>query len=218
MDGTPLPSIRISEKLHKKLQNAVKHSGLPVADVRRLALTLGLDALSRMNYDVDQFLCDNVAKLEQEQAATQAAQNVLAFPEIPLLHAAAGSPATSDAETFAPLRDYGPGRIACQLHGDSMAPKYPDGSTVILRERGSLKKPLLKNGEIYLFDVAGEKTLKIYQSRPATNQEIEQGITYVSKSDGAPKVRTLRSINPAFPEIVINGDSDWLAWLDKDDN
>lgn len=148
----------------------------------------------------------------------QASESILAFPEIPLLHAAAGSPAPSDAETFAPTRSYGAGRFACQLHGESMAPKYPDGSTVILRDRASLKRPLLKNGEIYLFDVGGEKTLKIYQSRPATEKEIEAGISYVSPKDGLTKVRTLRPINPAFQEIVIDGEAEWIGWLDEKDN
>lgn len=154
-----------------------------------------------------------------ELAKTEEAGHVLAFPEIPLFHAAAGSPAPADHDVYAPIRDLGPGRIACQLHGDSMAPTYPDGSTVILRERGSLKRPLLKNGEIYLFILpTGERTLKIYNSRKAQPSEIESGISYVSTRDGKTKVHILASINPAHPEIIVDGDLDWIAWLDQADN
>lgn len=145
-------------------------------------------------------------------------ENLLTFPEIPLIHAAAGSPITTDGDTFAPTRKLGAGRFAVQLHGDSMEPRFKDGSIVILRERDSLKKPIIKRGEVYLFDVSGEKTLKIYESRIATTDEIESGITYVSPRDGKTKVRVLRSINPDYSEIVITDDVKWIGWLDKKDN
>jgi len=146
-----------------------------------------------------------------------AADNILAFPEIPLFHAAAGLPVAADGDIYAPTRKLGPGRIACQLHGESMAPRFPDGSTVILRARDSLRNPQLKKGEIYLFDRAGEKTLKVYNTRKATAAEIKAGLSYPS-ADGTPKVRVLRSLNPAFPEIVATEPIHWLGWLDKDDN
>jgi hypothetical protein len=146
-----------------------------------------------------------------------AADNILAFPEIPLFHAAAGLPVAADGDIYAPTRELGPGRIACQLHGESMAPRFPDGSTVILRARDSLRNPQLKKGEIYLFDRAGEKTLKVYNTRKATTAEIKAGLSYPS-ADGTPKVRVLRSLNPAFPEIVATEPIHWLGWLDKDDN
>jgi hypothetical protein len=178
-------------------------------------LKRGIGSLSEL---IEMALKATLRESETVASAPSTAENILAFPEIPLLHAAAGSPAPSDTETFAPIRSYGAGRFACQLHGDSMAPKYPDGSTVILRDRASLKRPVLKNGEIFLFTVRGEKTLKIYGSRKATKEEIDAGISYQSTKDGKPKVRILRSINPAFPEIVIDGDSDWIGWLDEKDN
>jgi hypothetical protein len=152
-------------------------------------------------------------------AKTEESGHFLAFPEISLFHAAAGSPASADHDVCAPIRDVGPGRIACQLHGDSMAPTYPDGSTVILRERSTLKRPLLKNGEIYLFILpTGERTLKVYNSRKARPSEIEAGISYVSPKDGKTKVHVLESINPEHAEIVVDGDLDWIAWLDQADN
>lgn len=164
-----------------------------------------------------------IDELNKAAAAWQASQlrptlSVLTYPEIPLLHAAAGAPVCSDSDTYEPMREYGPGRFACQLHGDSMSPNYPDGSIVILRERNSLKRPVLKTGQIYLFDIAGEKTLKLYGSRVATAAEAESGISYLSPKDGKQKVAVLKPINPAFPEIVISEDANWLGWLDKDDN
>jgi hypothetical protein len=145
-------------------------------------------------------------------------ENAIAFPEMPLLHAAAGAPSPSDADTLTPARNHGPGRFAVRLHGESMAPKYKDGSVVILRERESLKRPLLKKGEIYLFCVAGEKTLKVYQTRAATPEEIASKISYISPIDGTQKVRVLRSLNPEFPEIVAKEPIEWMGWLDKNDN
>lgn len=145
-------------------------------------------------------------------------ENIVAFDPIPLIHAAAGSPVDSDTDTFTPLRPVKAGRFACQLHGDSMSPRFPDGSIVILRDREQLKRPVLKRGEIYLFLIAGEKTLKVYTSRIATESEIAEGITYTSPSDGKTKVRVLRSLNPDYPEIVVRSEVHWLGWLDIKDN
>lgn len=144
--------------------------------------------------------------------------NIIAFPEIPLLHVAAGIPITSDSEMFSPSREYGKGRFGARLHGDSMAPKYPDGSIVILRQKDTLNNPQLRKGDIYLFVVAGEKTLKRYNTRLATHEEIESGVSYVSRVDGKKKVAILESLNPNFPEIIAKEPIEWLGWLDKKDN
>ena len=164
---------------------------------------------------LNEIVNENVADLAKR---VQASDSILAFPEIPLLHAAAGSPAATDSDTYSPTRALGPGRFACQLHGDSMAPRYPDGSTVILRERQSLNRPILKKGQIYLFDTAGEKTLKVYESRLATSDEIDDGLSYISENDGKTKVRVLRSLNRNFTDIVVKEPIDWLGWLDISDN
>lgn len=74
MDNTPLPSIRISEKLHKKLQFAVEKSGMSVAEVRRHALSLGIDALARINYDVDGFLSAGIEQLHETQSIPTTSQ------------------------------------------------------------------------------------------------------------------------------------------------
>lgn len=161
---------------------------------------------------------DQAVKVPSIKPRTTAGDRIVAFPEIPLFHAAAGMAIASHVDTFQPNKDAGPGRFAVQLHGDSMWPKYPDGSIVILREKKSLKRPVLKQNEIYLFDIEGEKTLKIFGSRAAKKDEVERGISY-SALGGKQRVRVLLSINKEFPEILIESDDvEWLGWLDKDDN
>lgn len=63
MENTPLSSLKVSDQTFKKLQEAVSNSEMSVADIRRWALTLGLDALKRMNYDVEGFLSAQVEAL-----------------------------------------------------------------------------------------------------------------------------------------------------------
>jgi hypothetical protein len=173
----------------------------------------GMSLSSLVETALEKFLA---TKTSSDESAPKA--HIIAFPEIPMLHAAAGEAIASHAETYQPSKDAGPGRFAVQLHGDSMWPKYPDGSIVILREKRSLKRPVLKQNEIYLFDIEGEKTLKIFGSRAAKKHEIERGISY-SALGGKQRVRVLLSINKEFPEILVESeDVEWLGWLDKDDN
>ncbi|MBB5351385.1 hypothetical protein HNR46_001621 [Haloferula luteola] len=160
----------------------------------------------------------NARQLVSSSESAGDCDSILAFPEITLLHAAAGSPVHTDGDTWTPNRQVGPGRFACQLHGDSMAPNYPDGSVVILRERNTLTNPTLKKGQIYLFDCGGEKALKVYQTRVATQEEIEAGLSYVSPRDGKTKVPVLKSLNRSHPDIVVKEPIEWLGWLDKADN
>jgi len=62
MKNTPLTSIKVPDSTFQKLQEATKKSGLSSADVRRIALRIGLDALAKINYDVDGFLSDGLAE------------------------------------------------------------------------------------------------------------------------------------------------------------
>ena len=141
------------------------------------------------------------------------------FNTIPLHHAAAGEPASSDVDTWSSAKRLpGKGRIACRLHGDSMEPTLKNGSVVILRDKDSLKNPTLKKGEVYLFVVDGDKTLKEWQSRFATPAEIKEELTYVSPKTGKHKVPVLRSHNPDYPDIPVTPDTEWLAWYDPKDN
>lgn len=161
---------------------------------------------------------DEFIRMEAGKPSSAAPSNVHRF-EQPRFHAAAGSGISADVEYVTTDRALGPGRVMVQLHGDSMSPTYPDGSTVVLRLRDSLNRPVLKKGEIYLFDLGGgSTTLKTYASRLATPEEIEEGISYESPVDGKQKVRILVSLNPSFPEIPVREPVDWIAWLDKKDN
>lgn len=137
--------------------------------------------------------------------------------DYPLVHLAAGSPITADLDEISLTEELGANRYVGKLHGDSMAPKYPDDSTVTLRVKDSLKNPILKKGEIYDFSYRGERTLKVYNTREATQEEIDSEICYTS-NDGSLKVRVLQSLNPKYPEIVINGDYEWHGWLDRKDS
>ena len=62
MKNTPLTSIKVPDSTFQKLQEATKKSGLPSADIRRIALRIGLDRLETINYDVDGFLSDGLAE------------------------------------------------------------------------------------------------------------------------------------------------------------
>lgn len=160
------------------------------------------------------------AEWEQEQKSPRLvpfAESAVAAFDISLWHAAAGQPVSADVETVEVEKDYGPGRILCELHGDSMEPKFKNGSRVVLRTRESLKKPVLKKGEIYLFSIGGQNLLKEYNSRKATQKEIDAGISYEG-ADSSQKVRILKSINPAHKEIVVTEDVDWIGWLDRKEN
>lgn len=158
----------------------------------------------------------NIVDLTEAQKTTI---HFVAASEIPLLHAAAGKPVTTDGDTYAPSREIASGRFAVRLHGTSMEPTYRDGSIVILREKSALNRPVLKQREVYLFVINGQKTLKVYDSRLASKKEIKDGLSY-SSTGGKPKVKVLRSINPEFEEIVLSEDDDieWLGWLDPKDN
>lgn len=92
-----------------------------------------------------------------------------------------------------------------------MEPKFKNGSRVVLRSRPTLRRPFLKKGDIYLFSVGGQNLLKVYNSRKATAEEIESGISYKSP-DGSQKVRLLKSLNPAHKDIVAAEDVDWIGW------
>ena len=193
------------------LEKAARRTGLSKSALIEQAIRLQLEADEAKRLKAD-------SKLPMFTVKSIESSNVLAFPEIPLLHAAAGAPVSADHDTYAPMREIGPDRFAVQLHGDSMSPRYPSGSIVILRERESLTRKYLKKGEIYLFDINGEKTLKVYGSRVARKDEIADGVSYTSPADGKTKVRILKSLNPEFPEIRVTEDVSWLGWLDKDDN
>lgn len=119
--------------------------------------------------------------------------------ELPLLRAAAGAPILGDAEMVEVDRDYGKGRFLLELRGDSMEPQFHDRQRVILRDKSTLKRPLLKYGEFYAFIVDGLVTFKQWAKDKEGN-------------------RVMHSLNPEHPDIPADETTDWIGWFDAKDN
>lgn len=207
----------IDPEIYKLGVTAAKKMGISVEEFT--AMAFHEDAIRHAQLITTAESGNNLSLVRKQDIGTSSSPPLSEeFHEIPLLHAAAGSPIDAHSDSFTLSRRLGPDRFGVQVHGDSMSPLIPDGKVVILREKSSLKKPLLKKGEIYLFVIKGERTLKRYNTRPATTQEIADEISYTSPNR-TQKVRILESVNPAYPEIVISHEHiEWLGWLDKDDN
>jgi SOS-response transcriptional repressor LexA len=124
---------------------------------------------------------------------------VIRFPEVPLLRAAAGYPILADAEMVETTDDLGPGRFLLELRGDSMEPRFRDRQRVILRDRSTLKRPVLKYGEFYCFIHDGAACFK----------------QWAKDKEGR---KVLRSLNPEHPDIPADEQTEWLGWFDPADN
>jgi SOS-response transcriptional repressor LexA len=121
------------------------------------------------------------------------------FFEIPLLRAAVGSPILADAETVEVDHDHGTGRFMLELRGDSMEPNFSDRQRIILRDKTTLKRPVLKYGEFYLFVHEGQTTFKQWAKDKAEN-------------------RVLRSLNPKHADLPADENTNWIGWYDAADN
>jgi SOS-response transcriptional repressor LexA len=119
---------------------------------------------------------------------------IITFPEVPLLRAAAGFPILADAEMVQPDRKLGPGRFILELRGDSMEPRFKDRQRVILRDKATLKRPVLKYGELYCFVHEGQAAFKQW-----------------AKDSSGQKV--LRSLNSEHPDIPADDQTDWIGWV-----
>jgi len=62
MANTKPINIRLDDKLDSRLHHAVNESGLPLADVMRMALSIGLKDLELMNFDIEGAIYDRVMK------------------------------------------------------------------------------------------------------------------------------------------------------------
>lgn len=120
--------------------------------------------------------------------------------ELPLLRAAAGAPILGDEEMVEVDRDYGHGRFLLELRGDSMAPRFQDRQRIVMRHKSTLKRPVLKYGELYAFVVDGLVTFKQWAKDKQTGE------------------RVLRSLNPEHADIVADEATDWIGWFDPADN
>lgn len=150
--------------------------------------------------------------------AEETSKNVIAF-SIPLTSVAAGAPVSSQIDdTYQTSKEHKEGYFAAQAFGESMHPVIPNGSISLIMGRKLWKNPHLKKGQIYTFSVNGEQTIKRYNTRPATPNEIKRGESYIyaSTTTGKPSVKVLESINPDFPEIIIeNGDIEPTGWFES---
>lgn len=120
--------------------------------------------------------------------------------ELPLLRAAAGAPILSDAEMVEVDQDYGAGRFVLELRGDSMEPNFHNRQRIIMREKSSLRRPVLKYGELYAFIVDGLITFKQWAKDKKTGDKV------------------LRSLNPEHADINADENTDWIGWYDVADN
>ncbi|MEO0796629.1 MAG: S24 family peptidase [Verrucomicrobiota bacterium] len=136
---------------------------------------------------------------------------------LPCYGVAAGSPISGDEFEVKLKENYNADHFALKVFGDSMAPEIKDGQTVVIRKPESLNNPHVKKGEIYCFLIKGERTLKRYNTRPATQDEVDEGLSYDSPRGGGKRVKILESINPIYPEIVIRegDDPQILGWYDR---
>lgn len=123
----------------------------------------------------------------------------LPFPSVPLLRAAAGVPILADAEHVEPDHDLGEGRFLLELRGDSMEPRFRNKQRLVLRDKATLKRPLLKYEQFYCFIHNGAATFKQW-----------------AKDSGGRKV--LRSLNSNYPDIPADEATDWIGWMDEKDN
>ncbi|MEO0797195.1 MAG: XRE family transcriptional regulator [Verrucomicrobiota bacterium] len=135
---------------------------------------------------------------------------------LPCYGVAAGSPISGDEFEAEFKEPYDDNHFALKVFGDSMEPRIANGEVLVMRKPQSLRNPHVKKGETYCFLLNGQRTLKQYNTRPATPYEIEEGKSYESPRGGPPRVKILESLNPSYPEIVLteSDEPQMLGWLD----
>lgn len=139
-------------------------------------------------------------RLPAEPAIIPAPESVIHSFTVRLLRAAAGIPILADAEPVEVERELGKGRFLLELRGDSMAPRFRDKQRVILRDKATLKRPVLRYGDFYCFVHNGAAAFKQWAK------------------DGEGR-KVLRSLNAAeHPDIPADEDTDWIGWFDPKDN
>jgi len=212
------PPSKRSELLQKALSDAIEReeanqaTAIPILLPDRITLEVSaekFDAYSRAAADVRGRTIKEwaIEELDRAAEAWHAAQakirqfpsSVGSFPEVPLLRAAAGFPILADAEMVEPDRNLGAGRFLLELRGDSMEPRFLDRQRVVLRDKSTLKRPVLKYGEFYCFVHEGQACFKQW-----------------AKDAGGRKV--LRSLNPDHADIEATEETSWIGWFDASDN
>jgi transcriptional regulator with XRE-family HTH domain len=117
--------------------------------------------------------------------------------------AAAGSPLVADVIDW----EGEDATILVKAVGLSMSPLISDGEIITMKLKKASRSPYMKKGLIYLIEYDGGYTIKRYNTRPATPDELAE-----EWSENG-KVKQLESLNPDFPPIIIKQDIEWVAWL-----
>lgn len=141
--------------------------------------------------------------------------NNITYFEIPCMGVVAGGTTDFYEENEARLtEDLGKGHLAMKVCGDSMEPKIKDGSTILVKKPEILNNPYMKKGLIYAVQVGNQCTLKVYNTRPATEEEIAEEAEYIYTIKGYQRVKVLESINPKYPEIILQEETKMIGWYD----
>lgn len=180
-------------------------TGLAQADILRLALAIGLEDLRKVNFDFPRLVSD--AARPELSKATKPSSAMLPFPAtreaeepeprskvhwIDLRGGVAAGSQISAHVIEEPIRSgkaYPDDHYALRVFGQSMEPRIPDGSTIIVQAWPSDRKP--KKGAIVVYSDGSGSTLKVFGYRKAKAGE---------ESDDMGNVPVLRSLNPAFPD------------------
>lgn len=135
--------------------------------------------------------------------------------EVPCMGIAAGHAIIGDElDPVSITEDLGEGHVAFIVCGPSMEPEIEDGSTILVKEPHVLRNHHMKKGLIYAVEIGGERTLKRYNTRPATDEEMESEAEYIYTINGYKRVKILESINPDYKEIIIDQETRMIGWYD----
>lgn len=202
----PIPGLIKKNKVNLTLDPSLIEIAKKGAEDRRLSLsqlvTLAIE--KELERELAKEKRANIVPLER------ADEKVVPMPQRSHITAAAGSPLGAEVEEWDDANDI----VRVRISGLSMVPLFNDGDVIAMNHKRGARSQFMKKGLIYLVEYKGGYTVKRYNTRPATPEEIEEGISYVSKGDNKTKVRVLESLNPEFPEIVIKDEADWVAWFD----
>ena len=160
--------------------------------------------------DMEQWAESGLDRLADEWLKSLESPKIVPLPARPHIVAAAGSPLGAEVEEW----DGADNTVRVRISGLSMVPLLNDHDVITMHHRRAARSQYMKKGLIYLVAYQDGYTVKRYNTRVATDEEIGAGVSYVSKADGRTKVHLLESLNPSFPEIVIKDHAEWIAWIE----
>ena len=212
--------IRMSPDLAAKVEEAKRLTGLAQADILRLALAIGLEDLRRVGFDLPKAISMSARpELESAASKTvpfQAKQQRQRGDALARTAEDASTPATIaekrrgggywldgrgavaagapiDAVEWAPVevpKEYPDDHYVLKVNGNSMAPKIPDDSLIVVREWREQGFP--KKGTIVVYSDSNGSTLKEFGYRKAKAGE---------EANSFGMVPVLKSLNPAYPGV-----------------